>query len=248
MPLQPFTPVNDLEAAIAAARSGELPMERLLDQMAAATLFVPSREEVAPDGRGFVPLLLGQAGNALVAAFSNIDRPTLHCEVASYLLPMSGRTLFGRLPPAYGLVVNPGFEAQLVISPDAVADTRRRVSGKPPGSRTPMTGRSRAEAEQLLAAVGRFVAEAKPADAARATGQGMLSLVRSYGDQLRHGINNDDADEALLGANLLAGIAGETGDAMVDPGGDPLRALALALSNAAVATARTLRADAGPRS
>jgi hypothetical protein len=92
--------------------------------LAASPLFISSKTEVQADGSGFEPLLLEESGKPLVAAFSSLDRPGLHSDVASYVLQMDGREFFLRLPPKYGVIVNPGYVAQLIISPDATSDLR----------------------------------------------------------------------------------------------------------------------------
>ena len=62
----------------------------------------------------------------LVAVFSAPDRPALHREAASYVLQMNGRELFLRMPPDYGIILNPGFIVQLVITPDVIASMREQ--------------------------------------------------------------------------------------------------------------------------
>jgi hypothetical protein len=125
-----FFPQNDLENSIVQADSGSISIENLLEIITRSPLFISSKTEVEQDGRGFDPLLLEQDGNALVAAFSSLERPDLHSEVASYVLQMSGRDFFLRLPPKYGAVVNPGYAHQLIIAPNAVSDLKRKLSEK----------------------------------------------------------------------------------------------------------------------
>ena len=130
MTLAEFVPENPLEHAIMSARRGTLTVDALLLRLANVPLFISSRAEVMEDGRGFEPLLIEESGNALVAAFSSIERPSLHKSVAGYVLKMPGRDFFVRLPSLYGVIVNPGYVAQLVISPDSVADLRRLLKAE----------------------------------------------------------------------------------------------------------------------
>ena len=121
MTLHAFDPANETETVIADTRAGTRPVGALLPALAEATLYVPSRAEVQADGSGFAPLLLGEAGQPLVAAFTAPDRALLHRDHAEYLLGMPGDAFFRRLPPGYGVVVNPGFAAQLVVDAEAIA-------------------------------------------------------------------------------------------------------------------------------
>jgi len=122
--LERFEPETPLETAIAEAHAGTRSPDELPGLLAAACLFVSSRAEVMADGRGFEPLLLGEADAPLVAAFTGADRATLHRARAQYLLEMDGDAFLRRLPPGYGTAINPGWEAQFVVDAGAVARWR----------------------------------------------------------------------------------------------------------------------------
>ncbi|WP_213948544.1 hypothetical protein [Luteibacter sp. dw_328] len=121
MELLGFDPENELERDIARAKEGKLSVEDLLKRIAESQVYVSSREEVKQDGSGFDPLLVGEPGSPLVAAFSSLSRPGLHRKMAEYVLQIKGRDFFRRLPPGYGVAVNPGYIAQLIISADAIS-------------------------------------------------------------------------------------------------------------------------------
>lgn len=125
--LNDFSPENDLEVTIVEAKRGAVSVDTLLMSLAASPLFISSKTEVQEDGGGFEPLLLEEGGEPLVAAFSSLDRPKLHSDVASYVLQMDGREFFLRLPPKYGVIVNPGYVTQLIIAPDATSDLRNKL-------------------------------------------------------------------------------------------------------------------------
>lgn len=129
MTLETFDPANETETVIADTRAGTRPVGALLPALAGATLYVSSRAEVQADGSGFEPLLLGEAGKPLVAAFTTPERATLHRDRADYLLGMPGDAFFRRLPPGYGVVVNPGFAAQLVVDAEAIARLQATPAG-----------------------------------------------------------------------------------------------------------------------
>ena len=83
-----------------------------------------------PDGGGFEPLLMGEADAPLVAAFTAPGRATLHRARAEYLLEMDGDSFLRRLPPGYGAVVNPGYDAQFVVDAGAVSRWRERAKAE----------------------------------------------------------------------------------------------------------------------
>jgi len=132
MALNNFEPKNDLEVAIVEAKRGIVPIDTLLLRLTKFPLFISSKTEVQKDGEGFEPLLLEESGNPLVAVFSSLERPALHSEVAGYVLQMTGREFFLRLPPKYGVIVNPGYVTQLIIAPDAVLDLKRKLNAQVP--------------------------------------------------------------------------------------------------------------------
>ena len=128
--MQEFTPENLLEHAVQDAKLGSLRLETLFDVIADANLLIASRTEVQANGTGFTPLLLEKDGAPFVAAFSSFSRATLHREAAEYVLQMNGREFFLRLPPEYGVMLNPGFVVQLAITCDAARDLRTRFGAK----------------------------------------------------------------------------------------------------------------------
>lgn len=121
-----FTPLNPLEELIADARAGGVGLDAVIEALRAAELFVSSRQEVLADGSGFEPLLFGESSFPLVGAFTAPERPVIHRERAEYFVQMKGHDLLIRMPPGYGVVVNPGYVAQLIISADAIEDLTKR--------------------------------------------------------------------------------------------------------------------------
>lgn len=125
MELLGFDPENKLERDIAKAKEGGLSVEELLKRVGESDIYVSSKEEVRSDGSGFDPLLVGEPGSPLVAAFSSLSRPGLHKKMAEYVLQMKGRDFFRRLPQGYGVAFNPGYTTQLIISADAISELQR---------------------------------------------------------------------------------------------------------------------------
>jgi len=121
MELLSFDPENELEVDIISAKDGAMPIGDLLKRITGSILYVSSRKEVEEDGSGFDPLLVGERNSPLVAAFSSLTRPSLHQKMAAYVLQIKGEDFFMRLPPGYGVALNPGYVTQLIISSDVVS-------------------------------------------------------------------------------------------------------------------------------
>ncbi|HEV2818761.1 MAG TPA: SseB family protein [Allosphingosinicella sp.] len=130
MKLAEFEPENELERAVAEAKRDGGDTAPLLALIARSPLFISSQGEVAEDGTGFEPVLLQQGGQALVAAFTSLSRPEIYRDRAEYVLQMTGRDLLLRMPPGYGIVLNPGFVTQFIITPAAVSELRESLSSR----------------------------------------------------------------------------------------------------------------------
>lgn len=128
MELLEFKPENELEKAIREAKQGTLSVADLMKIIVQSNLYISSKGEVRQDGSGFEPLLLEQKGSPLVAAFSSLSRPGLHKHLAEYVLQMRGREFFLRMPPGYGVILNPGYLAQLIVPSDGVSDLRKDLA------------------------------------------------------------------------------------------------------------------------
>jgi len=117
--LSDFTPQNAIEHRILAAQAGELSGDALMHEIAAADLFIPSDTPVAPDGSGFSPVLLeDQDGTAFVATFT--DKSRTHV-LAPHGMQALAAHFIRRIPAGYGMIINPGTDAQIFLPPDGVA-------------------------------------------------------------------------------------------------------------------------------
>lgn len=119
-----FIPENDLERAIAQAKAEAIPVDAALDLAADATLQIPSTAPVQFDGDGFAPLLMRAGVHKLIACFSAPSRLALYPDHAAHAFALSGRQFFLRIPPGYGAIVNPGYAAQMILTPDKIADMK----------------------------------------------------------------------------------------------------------------------------
>ena len=118
-----FEPENDIERRILDVRAQTYSADALMREMADHDLFIPSKSEVREDGSGFVPVLVDQGGMPFVAVFTALSRQPR--DLAEYLLKANGGAFFRRLPPGYGVIFNPGFDAQLLLPPDGVTMLKR---------------------------------------------------------------------------------------------------------------------------
>lgn len=115
-----FRPLNDFELALEQAQGGHLGVPELMRALLSSELAVPSAEEVMADGSGFSPLLFNKKGVQMLACFSDKSRVSEFADMAPYCLVMQGRELLRRMPPGYGLVINPGLAVGFDMTPDGI--------------------------------------------------------------------------------------------------------------------------------
>ena len=119
MTLLPFAAEAPIDHRILAAQNDDLSGDALLREIAAATLYVPSRDDVREDGSRFQPVLIEQAGDTYVTVYT--ARSRVPADTAPHLLQTAGSHFFRRLPQGYGVIVHPGYAAQILIPPHGVA-------------------------------------------------------------------------------------------------------------------------------
>jgi len=119
MTLLSFVPETPIEHRILAAQKGELSGDALLREIAASNLYIPSQDDVREDGSRFQPVLLEMEGEPYVAVYTAFARAPK--DMAPYLLQTVGTYFFLRLPPGYGVMVNPGYDAQMLVPAHGVA-------------------------------------------------------------------------------------------------------------------------------
>ena len=131
MTLLAFESQNDIEHQILEAQNGALSGDALLRRLADADLYIPSTSEVQPDGSGFTPVLVDQDGSPFVVVFTAMSRQPK--DMAACMMQMNGGQFFRRLPAGYGVMVNPGYDAQILVPPHGMAafkqDHARPVAG-----------------------------------------------------------------------------------------------------------------------
>src|SRR6201999_4535156 len=128
MMLLAFVAETDIEHQILKAQDGALSGDALLRRLADADLFVPSTGEVQTDGSGFQPVLIDQDGSFLVVVFTAPSRQPK--DMATCTMQMNGRQFFQRLPAGYGVMINPGYDAQILVPPHGMAALKQDLAGR----------------------------------------------------------------------------------------------------------------------
>jgi hypothetical protein len=122
-----FVPQTDIERRILEVQAGRHPADALMLELAAGELCIPSQAPVTDGWRGYVPVILEQNGLSFVAVFTAASRQRR--DFAPYLLHAGGKGFFQRLPTGYGVILNPGYDAQLLLPPDGVVLLKQDLSG-----------------------------------------------------------------------------------------------------------------------
>ena len=123
MTLLAFAPESDIEQRILDVQARAYPADALIRELADHDLYIPSKGEVREDASGLIPVLLEQGGMTFVMVFTALSRRPR--SLAAHLLKAKGGTFFRRLPAGYGVIFNPGYDAQLLLPPDGVALLKR---------------------------------------------------------------------------------------------------------------------------
>ena len=117
-----------LDRAIAKAMDGRITMQTVLWAFAAATVYVPSGQDPGPDRGAMRPVYYPKGDLRLLAVFTSPDAASTVGDIAPYLVTFSGEQLLRTLPPAEGLVVNPGTALGFDIAPDGLAALRQELA------------------------------------------------------------------------------------------------------------------------
>jgi hypothetical protein len=116
-----FEPVNNLEESIVSAQNGEMQMSEFMPMLIDSQIYVPSIEEVQPDGQGLKPLFFDRQGKAMVAIFTDLSRITNDFKIhAQYCLGIVTRNFLIGLPKDFGIVINPSHPVGLEVSSDGI--------------------------------------------------------------------------------------------------------------------------------
>ena len=120
-----FYPINDVETSLVAAMNSRMPMAEFMKIFLASTVELPSANEVHVDGAGLSPIIFDKEGVGMLALFTHKDRIASFAERAPYCVSIKAIDVLRRLPPGYGVVVNPGVKFGFDISSDGVREILR---------------------------------------------------------------------------------------------------------------------------
>lgn len=125
-----FEATNDLEKLILQAKAGSKTMNELATALVHAQLYVSSRQPVQKDGSGFDALLFGPDDEPMAAVFTSEARPALHREKAGYIMQINGGAFFQRLPAGFSVIINPGYDAQLVLQEIGIQAIKKGLAAR----------------------------------------------------------------------------------------------------------------------
>lgn len=115
-----FVTRNHLERVLVEAKEGRVPMKQALALLAGSTLAIPSIAKVSADGAGFQPLLFDKRGQLMVAAFTDQTRLGRYAQDAKFSFEMGAADFLKKIPTGYGVVINPGTDLGLDLTPDGI--------------------------------------------------------------------------------------------------------------------------------
>lgn len=127
---------NDLERQLYAAQLGQTPSEVFMQQLVAAQVFMPVRDDTAPGGiqrstRAQPLVVQDPSGIPVLVLFTSPERakPFLqhYPEFRGGLLT-EFRWVLERMEPGFGIVINPGDELGIDLEPELVQQLRRSLS------------------------------------------------------------------------------------------------------------------------
>ncbi len=123
-----FKPVNNLERLLFAAQKGELLLTDFMPKLLESQIYIPSTEEVQPNGKGLQPLFFDRQGNSMVAVFTDLSRITDEFKThAKYCLCIVTKELLAGFPKDFGIVINPGHRVGIEIPPDGIDKLKNAI-------------------------------------------------------------------------------------------------------------------------
>lgn len=116
-----FEPETGFEADLLWGSQDALPLEEVWSRFATEDVFVSSLKAMQPGDAAFHPLVADRGGQKSVVVFSSLTRAASAHQFAEHVVRLRGEQLILRTPVGMGLLINPGFEAQLLMPAEVVA-------------------------------------------------------------------------------------------------------------------------------
>ncbi|MGH8603201.1 MAG: SseB family protein [Gammaproteobacteria bacterium] len=126
MAIENLVPVNELEKQLSEAQAGKLTLDDFLRTLISTELLIVSVEEVLPGESGIVPLLFDRAGTPMAAVFTDAARVVPFQTQVKSVMRSNGLEMLRRIPPGYGVVINPGFDTGLELLPEGIQNVLAR--------------------------------------------------------------------------------------------------------------------------
>jgi hypothetical protein len=117
-----LVPRNSLEIALKDSQCGTMPLPQFLRCLILSELFIVSVKPVAAGDQGLFPLLFDRDGVPMAAVYTDSSRVINVTSKIESVIRMKGFDLLKRIPPGYGVVINPGFDLGLELMPEGIFD------------------------------------------------------------------------------------------------------------------------------
>lgn len=116
-----FEPENILEEKLVGAQQGMLDFSDFWQTFLFSDIYIPSGTPVENDLTDVTPLLYQRGDLVLMALCTSLGRLYAIKRMTDYCLKMNSKELLIRMPPHYGVVINPGQRFGLELSEEAVS-------------------------------------------------------------------------------------------------------------------------------
>lgn len=123
--LEKLVPENELEKMLVKVQEKQMSFRDFVTYFLTSDLVIASETEVLPSGAGLVPLLFEKSGVQMLSVFTSLSGVKLFKDKTPYCLSMKGKDLLSRVPPGYGLVVNPGFDKGFDLPPSGLIEIKK---------------------------------------------------------------------------------------------------------------------------
>jgi hypothetical protein len=126
--MEKLIPNNQLEEYLSNLLNGKLRFLDFFNFFLTENIYVPSASEIKLDVTGFTPLIFNKNDVKMVAVFTSKSLIKLYYEEFPYCLSITGRDAVKGIKSSSGLVLNPGYDKGLDISPEGLDEIIRDFS------------------------------------------------------------------------------------------------------------------------
>lgn len=116
--------LNNLETQLMRAKKGDISIKHFLVELLASDVFMLSQANVSLNEQ-FIPLLFEREDLSFASIFTDKARTDKH--QFKSVIKDSALNIITNMPINYGLVINPGYEIGLEISPQGLINIRNEL-------------------------------------------------------------------------------------------------------------------------